>query len=80
MNSERVGWKRRDIPRVKQRDNDVTKISGVVGGKSHYGSGDPQIPLKVVLEHRIFVGNISYKVSCTCNTFTCMNHRFHLGI
>ncbi|XP_065893611.1 putative RNA-binding protein EEED8.10 isoform X2 [Dysidea avara] len=63
MNSERVGWKRRDISRVKQRDNDVTKISGVVGGKSHYGSGDPQIPLKVVLEHRIFVGNISYKVT-----------------
>jgi len=66
MKSQRAGWKkRRDNLRVEQCDNDVIKTTAVVEGKTHnhHASSQPQILLNTALEHRIFVGNISYKVS-----------------
>jgi len=56
MKSQRARW--------KKRDNDVTETPAVVGGKTrnHHGSSDFPMPLMTTLKHRIFVGNISYKV------------------
>ena len=64
MKSQRARWKKRDGSRVEQRDNDVTETPAVVGGKTrnHHGSSDFPMPLMTTLKHRIFVGNISYKV------------------
>jgi len=62
MKSQHAGWKKHGKSRVKQCDDDVKEISAVNKGKPP-GSSDSLIPLKIELERRIFVGNISYSVS-----------------
>jgi len=75
MKSQRARWKKRDGSR-EQRDNDVTETTAVAGGKTrnHHSSSDFPIPLMTILDHRIFVGNISYKVKVHYTTRVCIKH------